>query len=59
LAIAALGIWLSHRLDMPVLDGAASLLVGVLLAAVATFLTWQSRDLLIGEGIRPDRKSVV
>ena len=54
LAIAALGVWLSHRLDMPVLDGAASLLIGVLLAAVATFLTWQSRDLLIGEGIRPE-----
>ncbi len=54
LAIAALGIWLSHRLDMPVLDGAASLLIGVLLAGVATFLTWQSRDLLIGEGIRPE-----
>lgn len=54
LAIAALGIWLSHRLDMPVLDGVASLLIGVLLAAVASFLTWQSRDLLIGEGIRPE-----
>jgi len=54
LAIAALGIWLSHRFDMPVLDGAASLLIGVLLAVVATFLTWQSRDLLIGEGIRPE-----
>jgi cation diffusion facilitator family transporter len=54
LAIAALGIWLSHRFDMPVLDGAASLLIGVLLAVVASFLTWQSRDLLIGEGIRPE-----
>jgi divalent metal cation (Fe/Co/Zn/Cd) transporter len=39
---------------MPVLDGAASLLIGVLLAVVATLLTWQSRDLLIGEGIRPE-----
>jgi cation diffusion facilitator family transporter len=54
LAIAALGIWLSHHFDMPVLDGAASLLIGVLLAVVAAFLTWQSRDLLIGEGIRPE-----
>lgn len=27
------------------------IVLGVLLAAVATFLTWQSRDLLIGEGI--------
>jgi divalent metal cation (Fe/Co/Zn/Cd) transporter len=54
LAIAAVGIWLSHRFDIPELDGAASLLIGVLLAVVATFLTWQSRDLLIGEGIRPE-----
>jgi cation diffusion facilitator family transporter len=59
LAIAALGIWLSHRLDMPALDGAASLLIGVLLATVATFLTWQSRDLLIGEGIRPETARVI
>jgi cation diffusion facilitator family transporter len=54
LAIAALGIWLSHHFDMPMLDGAASLFIGVLLAVVASFLTWQSRDLLIGEGIRPE-----
>jgi cation diffusion facilitator family transporter len=54
LLIAAVGIWLSHRFDMPELDGAASLLIGVLLAVVATFLTWQSRGLLIGEGIRPE-----
>lgn len=53
LLIAAVGIGLSHRFDMPVLDGVASLLIGLLLAVVATFLTWQSRDLLIGEGIRP------
>jgi cation diffusion facilitator family transporter len=53
LVIAALGIWLSHHFDMPALDGVASLLIGVLLAVVASFLTWQSRDLLIGEGIQP------
>lgn len=54
LAIAALGIGLSHHFDLPVLDGAASLLIGMLLAVVAGFLTWQSRDLLIGEGIQPE-----
>ena len=54
LAIAALGIALSHRLDMPELDGAASLLIGVLLAGVATLLSWESRGLLIGEGVRPE-----
>lgn len=30
------------------------MVLGVLLVAVATFLTWQLRDLLIGEGIRPE-----
>ena len=54
LAIAAIGIWLSHRLQMPALDGAASLLIGVLLAGVAALLIRESRGLLIGEGIRPE-----
>jgi cation diffusion facilitator family transporter len=54
LAIAALGIWLSQQLQMPALDGAASVLIGILLAGVASVLAWQSRGLLIGEGIRPE-----
>jgi len=59
LAIAALGIFLSHRLNMPVLDGAASVLIGLLLAGVATLLTWESRGLLIGEGIRPETAQAI
>lgn len=54
LLIAATGIALAHALDMPALDGVASLLIGVLLAGVASLLTWESRGLLIGEGIRPE-----
>ncbi|MDH4391076.1 MAG: cation diffusion facilitator family transporter [Aquabacterium sp.] len=54
LAIAAVGIALSHHLAMPALDGAASVLIGLLLAGVAILLVWQSRSLLIGEGIRPE-----
>lgn len=54
LSIAAAGIALSHRLDMPVLDGVASLLIGVLLAGVAVLLISESRGLLIGEGVRPE-----
>jgi cation diffusion facilitator family transporter len=54
LVIAAVGIALSHQLGMPQLDGVASVLIGVLLAGVATLLTWESRGLLIGEGIRPE-----
>ena len=34
LAIAAIGVYLSHRLDLPVIDGAASVVIGVLLAGV-------------------------
>jgi cation diffusion facilitator family transporter len=54
LVIAAAGIALSHHFGMPALDGAASVLIGLLLAGVASMLTWQSRGLLIGEGIRPE-----
>ena len=54
LAIAALGIALSHALDMPALDGAASMLIGLLLAGVAVLLIRESRGLLIGEGVRPE-----
>lgn len=59
LTIAAIGIALSHSLDMPVLDGAASVLIGLLLAGVATLLTWESRGLLIGEGIRPETAQAI
>lgn len=54
LAIAALGIFASHQLDMPVLDGVASVLIGLLLVGVAVVLISESRGLLIGEGIQPE-----
>ncbi|MEO7243379.1 MAG: cation diffusion facilitator family transporter [Variovorax sp.] len=54
LAFAALGVWASHALDMPTLDGVASILIGLLLAGVATLLIRESRGLLVGEGVRPE-----
>jgi divalent metal cation (Fe/Co/Zn/Cd) transporter len=54
LAVAALGVALSHGLQAPWLDGAASIVIGVLLAAVAVLLISASRGLLIGEGIQPE-----
>ncbi len=59
LAVAALGIYLSHTLNMPALDGVASVVIGVLLAGVAVFLIRQARGLLIGEGIRPETARAV
>ena len=54
LLIAAAGVYASHRLGIPELDGAASLLIGLLLCGVAVLLVRESRGLLIGEGIRPE-----
>jgi len=44
---------------MPALDGAASVLIGLLLAGVATLLTWESRGLVIDEGIRPETSQAI
>ena len=52
LTVAALGIWASHRWQLSMLDGVASLVIGMLLAGVAVLLVRESRGLLIGEGIR-------
>lgn len=52
LGVAAAGVYASHQLNMPVLDGAASVVIGLLLAGVAIVLVRESRGLLIGEGIR-------
>jgi len=54
LAIAAAGIFFSHRLDMPRLDGAASAVIGLLLAGVAVLLIRESRGLIVGEGLKPE-----
>jgi cation diffusion facilitator family transporter len=53
LAIALIATVLSEVLDMPVLDGAGSLAIAALLAAVAWFLARETRGLLIGEAADP------
>ncbi|MEO8600033.1 MAG: cation diffusion facilitator family transporter [bacterium] len=59
LALAAIGIFASHYFEMPVLDGAASIAIGLLLVAVAVVLIWESRGLLIGEGMDQDTARAV
>ncbi len=53
LVVAFLGIALGEALDMPMLDGVASIVIGLVLAATAAFLASESKGLLIGEGARP------
>lgn len=50
--MAALGVWSSHRWQLPMLDGVASIAIGMLLTGVAVLLVRESRGLLIGEDIR-------
>jgi cation diffusion facilitator family transporter len=59
LAIAAGGVFFSHWLESPRLDGVASILIGILLAGVAVLLIHQSRGLLVGEGIAPETAKAI
>lgn len=53
LAVAFCGIWLSHRLDTPIPDALASLLIGAILMTTATLLVHATRRLLIGQSADP------
>src|SRR6266478_765474 len=53
LIVAFLGIFLGHQLNNPYLDGVASIVIGAILAVVAVFLAYESKGLLIGEGVDP------
>ena len=49
IAIAAAGTYASASLDMPVMDGVASVTIGLMLAATSMLLLRESKSLLIGE----------
>jgi cation diffusion facilitator family transporter len=51
LLVAFLGIFLGHQLNKPYLDGVASVIIGLILGVVAGFLAFESKGLLIGEGV--------
>lgn len=53
LVVAGIGVWASHAWGDPRIDGAASIAIGVLLAAVATLLAREAKGLLIGERADP------
>ena len=53
LIVALCGVFFSQLLDMPVLDGLASVIIGVILALTAGFLAYESQSLLTGESADP------
>ncbi len=50
LLVALLGVFLGHLLHNPSLDGAASVVIGLLLMGVAVLLVARTKALLVGEG---------
>lgn len=56
LVFAFLGIFLGQQLELPYLDGMASVVIGLLLCAVAVLMVHESKGLLIGEGM--DREAL-
>lgn len=53
LVVALIGVVLAELLGMPVLDGVASVIIGVILALIAIFLAYETKALLIGEAAAP------
>ncbi len=47
---------MAHEFHHPRFDGIASIVIGVILCAVATFLIWETRGLMLGEAA--DRATV-
>lgn len=54
LLTALAGVTLGHLTGNPYFDGSASVVIGLILAAVAVLLAWETKGLLIGEAAGPD-----
>ncbi|MDJ0943896.1 MAG: cation diffusion facilitator family transporter [Kiloniellales bacterium] len=59
LIVAMAAIAMGQALDMPVLDGVGSVVIGCILAATAIFLIWETKPLLIGEAADPQVEASV
>ncbi|MGA9698232.1 MULTISPECIES: cation diffusion facilitator family transporter [Acinetobacter] len=57
LFIALIGIYLAHALNIPELDGVASILIGVVLAISAILLARETKGLLLGESADPQLRN--
>lgn len=59
LVVALLGIFLSQLFNMPILDGVASVIIGIILAITASFLAFECQSLLTGEGISLRKRQII
>lgn len=56
LVVALAGVMASHVFALPVLDGVASVTIGIILAVTAAFLAFESQSLLTGEAADPETR---
>jgi cation diffusion facilitator family transporter len=54
LIVALVSVHLTEALQMPVIDGIGSIIIGLILCGVASFLVWESKKLLLGEAADPE-----
>ncbi len=54
LVVAFFGVWLSQATGILYFDGAASIVIGLILGATAVWLAYETKGLLIGESANPE-----
>lgn len=54
LVVALIGLAAAHLLDMPVLDGVASIIIGLVLITASVLLARETMSLLVGEAAAPE-----
>jgi cation diffusion facilitator family transporter len=59
LVVAFLGVFLSHLYDEPLIDGVASVVIGIILVCAAAWLAYESKSLLVGEAAEPELVAAV
>ncbi|CAN5469707.1 cation diffusion facilitator family transporter [soil metagenome] len=59
LLIVFVFMFIAHQFNLPYLDGAGSICVGLLLIFVSFILARESRSLLMGEGIAPETRKKI
>lgn len=57
LVVALISVHLTEAFHMPIIDGIGSIVIGLILCAVASFLLWESKKLLLGEAASPQLRA--
>ncbi len=59
LVTAFIGLLIAQHFNMPIFDGIASIIIGVILAITAMFLAYETKGLLIGEAATPEARAQI